>query len=155
MHIVYVTSINCLPSNNLEYQGKIISLSCGAGCGFSLFCFSIRNLVFVADIFIALMAGNNMKRMQTKVESINRNIQTHGRDILIMMVSNRHVTEKARFNKCSRNELHTSNLSFKSKKLKNCKMFINVLCSTVLDMGPFGSANCEVQQHETAKKLKP
>lgn len=74
IHIVYATSINCLPSKNLKYQGKIISLSCGAGCGFSLFCFSIRNLVFVADIFIALMAGNNMKRMQTEVESINRNI---------------------------------------------------------------------------------
>lgn len=74
IYIAYATSINCLPHNNLEYQGKIISLSCGAGCGFSLFCFSIRNLVFVADIFIALMAGNNMKRMQTEVESINRNI---------------------------------------------------------------------------------
>lgn len=49
---------------------KIISLSCGAGCGFSLFCFSIRNLVFVADIFIALMAGNNMKRMQTEWKAL-------------------------------------------------------------------------------------
>lgn len=73
-HYIYASSINSLPSNNSEHQRKIISLSCGAGCGFSLFCFSIRNLVFVADIFIALMAGNNMKRMQTEVESIKRNI---------------------------------------------------------------------------------
>lgn len=71
-----------------------------------------------------------------------------------MMVSNRHVAEKARFNKCSWNELHTLNLSFKSKKLKNSKKRMFVLCSIVLDMGPFSSANYKVQQHETAKKIQ-
>lgn len=45
-----------------------------------------------------------------------------------MMVSNRFVAEKARFSKCSWNELHILNLSFMSKKLKTCKM-LESLCS--------------------------